>query len=90
MPATATYPKQSEPLFSTCRTEDDAGQHLRVDVAYPDGSKDWETATIGPVGDWIASEIEEEHRERLERTLRRRHDARLAEAKPAAALERKP
>ena len=80
----ANRPK-AEPIFSTCRTEDDNGQHLRVDVAYADGSKDWEIATIGPVGDWVAPEIEEEHRERLERTLRRRHAQRQAEVKPADA-----
>jgi hypothetical protein len=76
------------------RSENNEGQFLRVDAVFFDNSRDWEETTIGAIGDFIPSEVEEEFRERLERTLRRRHAARLAEAaKPAAdapgTIERK-
>jgi hypothetical protein len=70
-PAAASHPKRS-PYFSSCQREDEKSQFLRVDCFFAD-SRDWIEESIGPVGDWIPSEVIEEHRERMERALRRRN-----------------
>ena len=78
---TTSSPK-AEPIFSSCQREDEINQYLRVSATFDDGSRDWEEAIIAPSGNWLPVEEVEEHRERLERTLRRRHAANLARKKP--------
>jgi hypothetical protein len=80
----AHRPAQIEPIFSTRQAETvQSGQTLTVSCYFPDGSHDQETESLGAYGAWIPAEEISECQERLERTLRRRHQTRLAESKPS-------
>jgi hypothetical protein len=69
--APATHPKR-DPVFTSCTSETEANQILRVAVDWGDGTRDAVEEIMGDAGAWLPSEVVAEAEERLQRALHRR------------------